>query len=258
MEYKKIVFPLLEKAGEELKRQFGNAEVIHRKSDDAADVVTDLDRKTEEFLTTQLRKAFPSIGFFGEEFGGDKDGERFWLCDPIDGTAHFVRGLPFCTTMLALVEDGNVVFSVIYDFVKGDFYWAAKGKGAWKNKEQMHVSNRSLKEGYVSFETNFQKRKVNVQKYLELSNKTILLHTISAGFEYAMVAAGKLDARISLDPYGGVWDFAPGPLLVSEAGGVVANIGSKRYDYRNFDFIAANPLIYRELTEGKNALFPTK
>ena len=79
---------------------------------------------------------------------------------------------------------------------------------------------------------------------------------ISAGFEYAMVASGKLDARISLDPYGKIWDFAPGSLLVAEAGGVVANIGSKGYDYRNFNFIAANPVIYKELTEGKNPLFP--
>ena len=258
MDYKKIVFPLLEKAGGELKKQFGNVKNVHQKVNTYVDVVTDLDRSTEEFLSKQLKKAFPSIEFFGEEFGGDKDGERFWLCDPIDGTAHFVRGLPFCTTMLALVEDGNVVFSVIYDFMKGDFYWAEKGKGAWKNKEAIHVSGRSLKEGYISFETNVQKREGNLQTYLELDGKTILLSTVSAGFEFAMVAEGKLDARVSLDPYGKIWDFAPGPLLVSEAGGVVANIGSKGYDYRNFDFIAANPVIYKELTEGENALFPPK
>ena len=258
MDYQKLVFPLLSEIGEELKKQFGNAPVVHRKTDDAADVVTDLDRKTEEFLATQLRKVFPSIGFFGEEFGGNKDGERFWLCDPIDGTAHFVRGLPFCTTMLALVEHDNVTFSVIYDFVKGDFYWAGKGKGAWKNKEAIHVSGRSLKEGYISFETNFQKNEENLKKYLALDSRTVYVQTVSAGFEFAMVASGKLDARISLDPWGGAWDFASGPLLVAEAGGVVANIGSKGYDYRNFDFIAATPVIYKELTEGENALFPIK
>ena len=256
MDYKNIVFPLLEEAGGELKKQFGNVKNVHQKVNTYVDVVTDLDRSTEEFLSKQLKKAFPSIEFFGEEFGGNKEVERFWLCDPIDGTAHFVRGLPFCTTMLALVEDGNVVFSVIYDFMKGDFYWAEKGKGAWKKKEAIHVSSRSLKEGYVSFETNVQKRKENARKYFELNSKTVLLHMISAGFEYAMVASGKLDARISLDPYGKIWDFAPGSLLVAEAGGVVANIGSKGYDYRNFNFIAANPVIYKELTEGKNPLFP--
>ncbi|MBI2577226.1 MAG: inositol monophosphatase [Candidatus Wildermuthbacteria bacterium] len=256
MNYPDAVFPLLEEAGEELKKQYGNVKVVHEKVNSYVDFVTDLDRETENLLRERLRKVFTSVEFFGEEFGGNKEAERFWLCDPIDGTAHFVRGLPFCTTMLALVEDGNVVFSVIYDFVKGDFYWAQKGKGAWKNKEQIHVSNRSLKEGYVSFEVNIEKSEGNLQKYVWMDNHAGVFHTMSAGFEFAMVASGKLDARISLDPYGKIWDFAPGSLLVAEAGGVVANIGSKTYDYRNFDHIATNPVIYRELTEGENALFP--
>ena len=52
------------------------------------------------------------------------------------------------------------------------------------------------------------------------------------------------------------YDFAPGSLLVSEAGGVVANIGSTSYDYTNLNFIAANPIVYKGLTEGSEALFP--
>ena len=47
-----------------------------------------------------------------------------------------------------------------------------------------------------------------------------------------------------------------GSLLVQEAGGIVANIGKRTYDYRNGNFIAANPVVFRELTEGPDALFP--
>lgn len=63
-----------------------------------------------------------------------------------------------------------------------------------------------------------------------------------------MVAAGKVDGRVTFEPYGNDYDFAPGSLLVEEAGGVVRNLGSDTYDYRNTDFIAANPIIYKELT----------
>lgn len=162
MNYQKIVFPMLREAGEELKKGFGKAEVVHQKSDMAVDVVTDLDRKTEEFLATQLRRVDSSIDFYGEENGGNDEAER----------------------------------------------------------------------------------------------QCILIQTMSAGFEYAMVASGKLEGRITLDAYGKIWDYAPGSLLISEAGGIVTNIGKETYDYRNLNAIATNPVIYRELTQGADAIFP--
>lgn len=204
MNYQKEVLPILRKAGEALRRGFGNAEVVHQKSDYAADVVTDLDRKTEEFLAKKLHKIDVSIDFYGEENGGNDGAERFWICDPIDGTAHFVRGLPFCTTMLCLVENGEVAFSVIYDFVRDDMYWAKKGKGSYRNDDRVMVSNRGLKQAYLSFETH-EDQPQNGEKLRALRNKCILIQTISAGFEYAMVASGKLEGWVTLDPYGKVW-----------------------------------------------------
>ena len=58
------------------------------------------------------------------------------------------------------------------------------------------------------------------------------------------------------NPYGKDWDYAPGALLVTEAGGIATNIGKTTYDYRNHDYIITNPVIHRELTEGANVLFP--
>jgi len=75
-------------------------------------VVTKLDTDVEEFVSDELTKIYPDIGFVGEEHGGNREAARFWIMDPIDGTGHFIRGLPFCTSMIALVEDGHVNFSV--------------------------------------------------------------------------------------------------------------------------------------------------
>ncbi len=73
-----------------------------------------------------------------------------------------------------------------------------------------------------------------------------------------MVASGKLEGRVTLDPYGKIWDYAPGSLLVSEVGGIVTNIGKETYDYRNLNSIVTNPIIYKELTEGETAIFPVE
>ncbi|HUS26073.1 MAG TPA: inositol monophosphatase [Nevskiaceae bacterium] len=243
-------------AGKELIKHFGQVEAETKSGiDSAAAIVTALDRQTEQFLARELGKFDANVGFRGEEFGVQARGDTTWLVDPIDGTSHFVRGLPFCTTMVALIEKGQVIMSVIYDFVRQDTYWAIKDQGAYCNDQKIHVSERPLHQALLSYETNLS-QPGNMERYIKLrQTKANTIHIINCGFEFAMVASGKLDGRLTKDPYGCDWDYAPGCLLVSEAGGVVCNLGTTTYDYRNHNFLAVNPVIYKELTTGKNALF---
>lgn len=241
-------------SGKELKQYYGNVAALDKGGDSIAGIVTELDRKTETFLAQELSKALPGIGFRGEEFGVQSEAETTWLVDPIDGTAHFVRGIPFCTTMVALIHKGEVVMSAIYDFVNDDLYWAIRGKGAYKNDQKISVSKRTLAQSLISFETRLEDPK-NYEKYIAVRKQAGIISTLNAGFEFAMIASGKLDARIGLNPYGMDWDFAPGSLLVEEAGGVAKNIGKDTYDYRNHDYIIGNPLVYEGLTTGQNPIF---
>ena len=253
--YRESVVPIIREVREMVLPYFGNPGNVRHKDESGQNLVTELDEKVESFLSTRLRALYPTIEFVGEEGGGNRMAERFWLLDPIDGTSHFVRGLPFCTTMLALIDQGEVVFSAIYDFVRDEMYVAEKGMGATKNGEKIFVSNRSLREAYMCYEIkqNTENGKLVYQKLIE---STFLFNSINAGFEYAMIASGKLDGRVCVKPFGKDYDYAPGSLLVKEAGGIVTNIGSALYDYRNLDMIAVNPTIYKELTEGENPLFP--
>ena len=203
----------------------------------------------------ELRNFSPDIGYRGEEFGVQSHADRTWLVDPIDGTANFIRGIPFCTTMVALIENGEVVLSVFHDFIRDDTYWAIRGNGAYCNDTKISVSQRSLKQSLISFETKLDIPK-NYAKYLEARKDAGIISTIDSGFEFAMIASGKLDGRIGLDPYGMDWDFAPGSLLVCEAGGTASNIGKNSYDYQNHDYIISNKAVYKNLTEGNDAIFP--
>lgn len=255
--FSQSVVPIIREVRDIVLPFFGNVEQIRHKDDSGQNLVTELDVKVESFVSNRLQKLYPSIQFVGEEGGGDRTAERFWLLDPIDGTSHFIRGLPFCTTMLALIDKGEVVFSVIYDFVRDEMYVAEKGMGATRNGIPIKVSERPLREAYVCWEIK-QNKIENERLVRELGKKTILFDSINAGFEYAMVASGRLDARICFEPFGKDYDYSPGSLLVREAGGIVSNIGTTSFDYRNLNSISANPLIYKELTQGENALFPIK
>ena len=255
MSYFKKIYPLFKEIRKHLLPHWGRAAIIKQKDGSAVNVVTALDIQIETVAERWLAKRYPGVPFVGEEHGGNRRADRFWLMDPIDGTQHFVRGLPFCTSMLALIENGQVVFSAIYDFIHNDIYWAEQGQGAFCGTKRLKVSHRSLKEAYIGWEIKLN-NKANQIIFDKLRRQAVLIKTISAGWEFAMIACGKLDARVCFDPHGKDYDYAPGALLVSEAGGVVANVGRKSYDYRNTDFIAANPVIYKELTGGKKAIFP--
>lgn len=219
------------------------------------DVVTALDIAVEDFLQKRLASLFPDISFVGEEKGGNRDRERFWLADPIDGTTYFVRGLPLCTTQVALVDHGEVVFSVIYDFVQDVMYSAEKGRGATANGKTIRVSDRALRQSRLAWAIDLNHEEY-LRSFLLLKRRCHLFHTGASGIEFAMVASGKLDGAIYLGAESKDYDITPGTFLVQEAGGVVANTGKDTYDYRTPSFLAMNPKIFEELTKGEDALFP--
>lgn len=251
----KKVTPIIKKTREMLMPFYGNIEIKRQKDESAHNVVTKLDEDVERYLADELVKIYPEISFVGEEFGGDRNASKFWLVDPIDGTAHFIRGLPFCTTMLALIENGQVIFSIVYDFVEDVIYHAEKGNGSYKDGKRIYISDRPVNNSYIAWESRLEKPE-NMNIFTGLRKNSILFKTISSGYEYALVAEGKIEGRICFDPYGKDYDFAPGSLLVSEAGGVVTNIGTNKYDYRNTNFLAVNKNLYEKLTQGREAIFP--
>lgn len=232
---------------------FGTIE--HTEKTNAYDVVTRLDTEVETFLAQNLTQVDPGIGFVGEEFGGDRGKKTYWLADPIDGTMHFVRGIPFCTTMVALIDSGSVVMGFIYDFVSDTLFSAERGQGAYKNDTRIHVSERPFSEALCSIETQSTKPENNAL-YTALRTRIKTIKTVSSGHEFALVASGKIEGRISADPYGKDYDYAAGSLLVEEAGGVVQNIGLTTYTLANLNFIAGNSAFVQGLTESADALLP--
>jgi myo-inositol-1(or 4)-monophosphatase len=244
--YADKVVPVLKEAGRELKKYFGRVEAIKNKGHGAANVLTELDLKTERFIRDNLKRIYPSIDFYGEEFGGNDRAERHWLVDPIDGTAHFIRGIPFCTTMIALVESEKVVFAAINDFVNGNTYYAEEGLGAKMDVMTIHVSDRPLPDAYLTYEMNMEKNN-NLDLFSSLRKEGLLFKTVSCGYEFMLIASGKIEGRITIDPYGEHYDYAPGSFIVKEAGGIVLNIGQDSYDFKNHNFIAANPRVHEEL-----------
>lgn len=235
---------ILKEVGEELKKHWGNPTGLQFKEDGtAAGVVTDLDIWAEKEIIHALKTITPDIPIVGEESGNDAVYEHFWTLDPIDATGHYVRGNPFCTTMLSRIENSIVQEAYINNFCTDEFFSAARGGGAFKNGAPIHVSNRGIDNTYVELEAFIPDgTSYTLQKALD-DARIIATRSITAGCTFAAVAEGKLEARIMYKPYGKLHDMAPGSLLVQEAGGAVRNIGTSAdtpYDVFNLNFVAGN------------------
>ena len=211
----------------------------HTKKLNPYDLLTELDVAVEDHITARLRSLDPNTPVVGEEMGGDRDSDKYWLVDPIDGTIHFVRGNPFYCFMIALIVDKEPVVSLIYNFSNKDLFHAIKGHGAYHNGTIILVSERPVREAIIQTEINLHNTP-NTRLQQLLSTKFRLLSLFCPGYEFSMIAAGKAEGRICIDPFGKDYDFAPGVLLVQEAGGVARNLSGNDYRTTDSDLIVAS------------------
>jgi myo-inositol-1(or 4)-monophosphatase len=187
----------------------------------AQDLVSEADRRCEEFIISRLAAAFPQDGFLGEEGGARNPGAgAIWVIDPIDGTHNFLTGIPFWCLSVGLVVDREAVLGVIYHPTADELFSARKGGGAFVNDTSIRVSG----------ETNVTRARVCVGFSYR---RPVTDHVrgvealLTAGCEYLRLGSGALGltycAAGRFDGYWerhiNAWDVAAGLALVREAGG---------------------------------------
>ena len=201
---------------------------VHAKAT-ARDLVTDTDRKVEEFIIAELRKNFPGYGIFGEESGKEHtEREYCFVIDPIDGTSSFVHGLPNWCVSIGLTRNGKAVAGVVYQPPTDELYYAEEGKGSFVNGLRLRVSERSelgeciLTTGFYCLRAQW-KEETNLKFIARIAPElTDLRKYGSAALDCCLTARGATDGfwELCLAPY----DVAAGALIVREAGGKVTDL----------------------------------
>lgn len=211
--------------------------------------VTDYDSRVQQVLEEKLLALVPGAVFLGEEDQMDQTdisrGYAF-IVDPIDGTANFTRGFDMSCISVALALDGKPVLGVIYNPYSGETYHAEKGKGAYRNGEPIHASQRTLEEGLILFGTapyhqELTKRSFEVA-YQYMSRGEDLRRSGSAALDLCAIASGRAEFyfEMRLCP----WDYAAGALLVEEAGGLVSDLEGRPVTYdRKQTVVARGPRV---------------
>jgi myo-inositol-1(or 4)-monophosphatase len=194
----------------------------------AKDFMTEVDLASEAALKRALAAATPDIGFFGEEGGGDAlDRGRVWVADPLDGTINYATGSPLCGVMLALLEDGVPVLSVIDLPFLGVRLDACAGAGARLGGEPVRVSDvGALEEGIVAMGDAFHRGGARHGAYLALASavhsRALRFRCVgSAAVLWSWLAGGQIQGMVLAhnNPY----DVVPGHILALEAGALVTD-----------------------------------
>ena len=208
-------------------------------------LVTSSDLAVQHCLTEKLSKLLPGSGFLCEEEDmADYSGhEAVWVIDPIDGTANYARGNENCCISVALVRRGEPSMGVVYSPLRGELYWAEKGKGAFCNGRPIHVSDRPFEQGLLFtamsiYRKEFAKTCSDIIYDLYMTCNDVR-RTGSAAVELCLLAAGyaELFFEMRLMP----WDYAAASLVLLEAGGSICGFdGTFPAPFKPLLTVAAN------------------
>jgi len=189
------------------------------KKDDSP--VTAADRAAETFIRAEIEKHYPTHSILGEEFGhtGSAGNSFRWIIDPIDGTKSFMRGVPLYAVLIGLEIDGEIQVGAAYYPGTDEMLCASKGNGAWWNGKQAQVSSVSdLSQAYVCYTNITNMAKYNRSaEWDKIAAASFTTRGWSDAYGYLLVATGR--AEVMLDPIMSVWDCAPFPVILKEAGG---------------------------------------
>lgn len=219
-----------------------------------SDLVTEFDKQIEDTVETRLRKEYPVFGFLGEEtfkHGTKLADTPTFVCDPIDGTLNFSKGVPNCAISLALTLEKKPIIGVVYNPFRGDLYHAIKGQGAYlKNTligteiklpiQPMPPPMPSLNSCLVAIEWGNQRSGENWALRTSIHNKLLTSKSEggamcksvrtngSAALDFCYIAQGIIDVFWE----GGVWiwDVCAGWIILEEAGGIVASANPGDWD----------------------------
>ena len=210
--------------------------------------VTEVDIKAENTIKDIILNAFPDYGFYGEETCREnKNSEYTWLVDPIDGTKGFVRGYPFFSTQIALMHHDEIILGVSNAPIFDEVIFAEKGKGAWMNNKQMHISNtKDIVSSTIS--TGNLKTIALSENWMNLGkivSKADRIRGYGDFYHYHLLASGKIDVVIESDV--NILDVAALSLIIEESGGVFTDFQGKRSNLDTTSVIASNPILYSSI-----------
>lgn len=240
-------------AGEAIMEVYAQPFEVYTKDD--ASPVTQADLRASNIIKEKLKPT--GLPFVSEEdlppdrskFG------RYWLVDPLDGTAEFVKRNGEFTVNIALIENKRPVLGVIYAPVTGLL---------WSSESAMATSLRGAELSEATRQSNLTRnnerpftvlvsrshRTPEVDEYIDHvlrpAHPDLVIDSQGSSLKFARLVDGTADVYVCYSKTK-EWDTAAADAILTAAGGKVLRISDglpleyDKEDYPNPPFVAWSP-----------------
>lgn len=185
-------------------------------------LVTEADVRAEDLLEAAIRAvdASPIVGEESTAAGRAACAERrFWLLDPLDGTASFCDGGGDYTVNAALIEDGAPVLGLVLHPPTMRLWAGALGVGAWLEDggARLGMATRPLPEAPVVV-VSHSHLDAGTRGWLQRLGRAET-RGVGSSLKFCLIAEGLADAYPRLGPTS-EWDTAAADAVLRAAGGM--------------------------------------
>ncbi|MBS7231557.1 hypothetical protein KHA90_11035 [Flavobacterium psychroterrae] len=211
----------------------------------------DIDTICLTSLKDDLSAEFPNVLWHdGDEFDNnsqrspDKTNE-YWLCDAMDGAIQYVQHIAGWTINLVLVRQGKPFFSVIFDPLANEMFWAKDGHGAFMNDKPLQISNKTgldmmlavFEYGHHDKSTDKLSKKIGNTVAQLVQNFGIVRNYGPHGLQLAYVGAGRIDLFVQEDIDTHNW--ISGILIAKEAGAEILTTNGNPWKWGDESLLVA-------------------
>ncbi|MFD6949935.1 inositol monophosphatase [Nocardiopsis sp. TSRI0078] len=184
-------------------------------------------------LSERLGRVDGRIPVVSEEDPASLRGERpprYWLIDPVDGTASYVHGFPGYVTQAALMVGERPEVAAVFAPETGTLYTAVRGRGARRDGRPLPPCEAPAPGRGVLTDNTPEPRGI-ARRVHEHLGYGAYLESGSIALKLCLVADGSAHLFVKDVPVRD-WDVAAPALVLEEAGGLVTRLDGTPFDYR--------------------------
>jgi 3'(2'), 5'-bisphosphate nucleotidase len=235
---REAVIAIARAAGAAIMEVYRQEFVVEHKDDRSP--LTQADLAAHRIIVAGLEKLTPDVPVLSEESASLPWSERqiwtrYWLVDPLDGTREFVKKNGEFTVNIALIENHEPTFGVVYAPALDELHYGERGRGAFVRMGDDDVALNTRRPALSPLRVAASRSHLD-ERTAALLARLGEIETASMGssLKFCRIA----EARIDLYPRFGLtseWDTAAAQALVEAAGGVVFTLDGQPLRYNTKD-----------------------
>lgn len=244
------ILEIAKEAGNAIMKVYERDFEVKIKSDNSP--LTNADLASNQIICERLKQLDLNIPILSEEskqvtFSERSKWKRYWLIDPLDGTKEFLKRNDEFTVNIALIENQNPIFGVVYAPALDQLYWGGVNFGSFqinKSIEKKLIIKKNNPSDPLRIVTSRSHPSEEIKKLLNMM-KSYELVEIGSSLKFCFIANSEADIYPRLGPTS-EWDTAAGQAVAVYAGAKIADIYNNPLTYNtkerliNPHFIVAN------------------